>query len=65
MQNAFCTLKGAELKFTERVLFYRIKKKLYFLLEARFNSKITLIKIKYVVIYHGNNNGNHGYCGKR
>ena len=65
MQNAFFTLKGLELKFTERVSFYRIRKIVGFLLEARSNSKITLIKIKCVVIYHGNSNGNNGYCGQR
>ena len=36
-----------------------------FPLEARSNSKITLIKIKCYVFYHGNNSGNHGYCGQR
>ena len=37
--------------------------KLFFFLEARSNSKITLFKTKSVVIYHGNNNGgNNGYC---
>ena len=36
-----------------------------FLLEIRYNSKITHIKIKGVVICHGNNSGNLAYCGKR
>ena len=37
--------------------------KLCFFLEARFNSKITFIKTKDIVIYHGNNNGgSNGYC---
>ena len=36
-----------------------------FFLEARSNSKITLVKTKCVVIYHGNNNdGSNGYYGK-
>ena len=35
-----------------------------FFLEAISNSKITLIKTKGIVIYHGSNNngGNNGYC---
>ena len=38
-----------------------------FLLEARSNSKVTLIKTKCFAIYNGNNNsdGNHGYCWQR
>ena len=36
--------------------------KLRFFLEARSNSKITLIKTKGIVIYQGNNNGgSNGY----
>ena len=35
-------------------------KKLFFF-EAKSNSKITLIKTKGIVIYHGDKNG---YCGK-
>ena len=38
----------------------------FFFLEARSNSKITLIKTKGIVIYHGNNDdGNNDYCEKR
>ena len=65
MQNAFFTLKGVELKYTERVSFYKIIKIVGFPFEARSSSTITLTKIECVVIYHGNNNGNHDYCGKR
>ena len=60
MEDAFFTLKDVELKFNEHVSFYRIRKIVGLLLEARSNSKIKLIKIKSVFIYHGNNNGNHG-----
>ena len=56
---------GNEFKFIERVSFNRILKVLGFLLETRSNCKITLVKTKCVVIYHGNNNGNHMCCGKR
>ena len=52
-----------ELKFTNLcVSFYRIRKIAGFLLEDRSNTKITLIITKCIVIYHGNKNGNHGYC---
>ena len=45
--------------------FYRIIKIVFFL-EARSNSKVTLIKTKDIVIYHGNNNGdNNGYCEQK
>ena len=36
-----------------------------FLLEVRYNSEVTHIETKVVVICHGNNSGNHVYCGKR
>ena len=45
--------------------FTELVKVLGFLLEVRSNSKITHIKTKGVVICHGNNSGNHVYCGKR
>ena len=35
------------------------------LLEVRYNSKITHIKTKGVVISYGNNGGNHVYCGEK
>ena len=41
------------------------KKKLGFLFEVRYNSKITHIKTKGVAICHVNNSGNHVYCRKR
>ena len=46
-----------------QVSFYKIRKITGFLLEARSNSKITLVKTMCIGIYHGNNNGNHEYCG--
>ena len=33
-----------------------------FFLEVKSNSKFTLITTKGVVICHGNNGGNNGYC---
>ena len=45
--------------------FIELEKILGFLLEVRYNSKITHIKTKVVVICHGSNSGNHVYCGKR
>ena len=57
MQNAFSTLK---VHFTE------LEELQVFFLECRSNSKITLIKTKYVFIYHCKNNfGNNGYYGQR
>ena len=51
-----------------QVSFYKIRKIRGFLLEARSNSKITLVKTICIGIYHGNNNGNLGsglwYSGK-
>ena len=45
--------------------FYRIIKIVFFL-EARSDSKVTLIKTKDIVIYQGNNNGdNNGYCEQK
>ena len=44
------------------VSFYRTWKIVSFFLEARSNSKITLIKTKYIVIYGKNNGGNNGCC---
>ena len=38
---------------------------LVFFLKVRYDSKITHIKTKGVVICHGNNSDNHVYCGKR
>ena len=37
---------------------------LVFFLKVRYDSKITHIKTKGVVICHGNNSGKHMYCGK-
>ena len=37
--------------------FTELEKLFFFLLKTRSNSKITLIKTKGIVIYHGNNNG--------
>ena len=45
--------------------FTELEKILGFLLEVRYNSQITHIKTKGVVICDGNNSGNHVYCGKR
>ena len=45
--------------------FTELEKILDFLLEVRYNCKITLIKTEGVVICHGNSSGNHVYCGKR
>ena len=45
--------------------FTELEKCLGFLLEIRYNSKITHIKTKGVAIWHGSNSGNHVYCGKR
>ena len=47
------------MKFKKCVLFYRIRKITDFLLKARSNSKITLVKTICIIICHGNNNGNH------
>ena len=44
--------------------FTELENILGFLFEVRYNSKITHIKTKDVVICHGNNSGNHVYCGK-
>ena len=44
--------------------FTELEKILGFLLEVRSNYKTTHIKTKGVVICHGNNSGNHVYCGK-
>ena len=67
MQNTFSTLKVLSSDLgTLCVLFYRIRRIVGFFLEARSNSKFTLIKTKGVVIYHGNNNGgNNVYCEQR
>ena len=72
MQNAFSILKKVSWNLdTLCVSFYRIIKIVGFFLEARSNSKITLIKTKCFVImvktYHGKtyNGGNNGYCGQR
>ena len=45
--------------------FTELEKLLGFLIEVRDNSKITHIKTKSVFICHGNNSGNHVYCGKK
>ena len=45
--------------------FTELEKLLGFLLEVRYNSKITHIKTKGVFICHGNNSGNHVHCGKK
>ena len=45
--------------------FTELEKIFGFLLEVRYNSKITHIKTKAVVIYHGNNSGNHAYSRKK
>ena len=67
MENVFATLKVLSWNLgTLCVSFYRIRKIVGFFLEARSNSKFTLIKTKHLVIYHGNNNGNNNaYCGQR
>ena len=60
-------LQNAELKFRYPLYVFHLTEleKLFFL-EARSNSKITLIKTKGIVIYHGNNNGrNNDYCEQR
>ena len=54
---------GDELKFTKYVSFYRIRKIKAFILKVRSNSKCTLIKTIRIVIFHGSDNGNYGYCG--
>ena len=48
------------MKFTKCVSLYRIRKIIGFLLKARSNSKITLVKTIRIAIYHDNNNVNHG-----
>ena len=45
--------------------FTQLEKMLGFLLEVRYNSKITYIRKNSVVICHDKNSGNHVYCGKR
>ena len=56
--------EGVDLKFAKCVPFFKIRKVVGFLFEARSNSKITLMKTECVVIYHGHHNVNHGYCEK-
>ena len=56
--------KDVELKFTQSVSIYKVRKIVGFLLEARSNSKIVLIKTKCSLICHGNNDGNHGCFGQ-
>ena len=68
--NAKCFFhpQEVELKFRYPSVshFTELEKLWGFFLEARSNSKITLIKTKFVVICHGKNNGgNNGYCGQR
>ena len=68
--NARCFFypQDVELKFRYPMcsLLFTELEKLCFFLEARSNSKITLIKTKGIVIYHGNNNGgNNDYCEQR
>ena len=47
------------------ILFTELEKFCFFL-EARSNFKITLIKTKDIVIYHGKNSGgNNGHCEQR
>ena len=68
MQNDFSTFKklGWNLGTLCGFSFYRNRKIAGVFLEARSNSKITRIKTKCVVIYHGeNNDGNNGYSGQR
>ena len=49
-----------------RFILFTELEKVFFFLEARSNSKITLIKTKDIVIYHGkNSDGNNGHCEKR
>ena len=45
--------------------FTELEKILGFFLEVRYNSEITHIKTKGVVICHGDNTVNHVCCGKR
>ena len=55
--------QGIELKFRYPMCFiYRICKIVSFFLKVRSNSKITLIKTKYIVTYGKSNGGNNGYC---
>ena len=67
MQNPVFTLKVLSGNVRSLcVSFYRIRKVVGFFPEARSNAKITLIKIKGIVIYHGNNNGGiNGYCRQK
>ena len=47
------------------LFFLQNQKNFGFFLEVEYNSKITHIKTKDNVICHGNNSGNHVYCGRR
>ena len=60
------TFKARNLSLLNTFRFIRkLEKKFGFLLKVRYNSKITHIKTKGVIICHGNNSGNHVYSGKR
>ena len=58
--------QDVELKFRYPMCFILQNWKNRLFLEARSNCKITLIKTKDIVIFHGNNNdGNNDYCEQR
>ena len=57
------TFKAMKSNLLSVFRFTELEKILGFLLEFRYNSKITQTKTKGVVICHGNNSGNHVYCG--
>ena len=59
------TFKAMNSDFLRVFRFTELEKILGFLLEVRYNSKITHIKTKGIFICHGNNSGNHVYCGKK
>ena len=66
MNVADTTFKAMNSNLLNVFRFTEFEKSLSFLLEVRYNSKITHIKTKGVVICHGNSSGNHVYyCGKR
>ena len=59
------TFKAMNSNLLSVFCFTELEKNFGFLLEVKYNSKITHIITKGVAICHGNNSGNHVCCGKR
>ena len=64
IQNAFSTLRVMNSNLLNVFPLTEFEKKISFL-DTRSNSKIIFIKTNCAVIYCGNDNGSHMYCGKR